>query len=152
MSISIKSHLEPLAIASNMIQSAICRLDEVLITFGWLYLEFEQLNDAVDQRIKNAVLSSIEKRWEKCDQEVFLAAAILNPFIRTSPFQPLPCLNLMGIITMFSRLYKRFFGVDVPANVITANVQDYFNNSGLFHDFPGMKNAILLQAVAEVSI
>jgi hypothetical protein len=134
-----------------MTQSAICRLDEVLFTFGWLYMEFSKLTDTVDKDIKKAVLASIEKRWDKCDQEVFLAAAMLNPFIGTSAFKPLPFLNVIGIISLFSRLYKRFFGSEPPADVMMSNVKDYFNNWGIFQGFPTMKNAILIQAATVVS-
>jgi hypothetical protein len=146
----MKSHLEPLAIASNIVQSAICRLDEVLFTFGWLYFEFNKLNNPADQQIKKAVLASIEKRWDKCDQEVFLAAAILNPFVATSAFKPHPFLNFIGLIGLFTRLYKRFYGNEPPPDQMMSNVNDYFNNAGPFYGFPDMKKAVLIKATSEV--
>ena len=41
----IKQHLERLAIAANITQSAFCRLDEVLLTFGALTITYADLRD-----------------------------------------------------------------------------------------------------------
>ncbi|KAF9058366.1 hypothetical protein BDP27DRAFT_1151824, partial [Rhodocollybia butyracea] len=77
--VRIKNHLEPLAIAANITQSAFCRLYQVLLTLGSLYMHFQRLTDPLDVDIRTAVLKSIEGRWKKTDQEVFIAAALLNP-------------------------------------------------------------------------
>ena len=58
----IKNHLEPLAIAANITQSAFCRLDEVLLTFGVLYHHFSNMHDPADNHIRTAVLNSLESR------------------------------------------------------------------------------------------
>ena len=39
----IEQHLEPLAVAANVTQSAFCRLDEVLLTFGALMMNYKDL-------------------------------------------------------------------------------------------------------------
>lgn len=80
----IKYHLEPLAIAANITQSGHCRLDDVLLTFAALVMRYRDLNDAEDSEgpVKQALIGSIERRWGKADRDVFLAAVILNPFIK----------------------------------------------------------------------
>ena len=148
----MKTHLEPLAIAANIMQSAFCRLDEVLFTFGSLYLHYSHLTDPIDLDVKNAVLKSINQRWAKCDQDVFVAAAILNPFISTSAFKTAPFLSLAGILSLMARLHLRFFRKAAPLNILNANINDYFNNKGTFSSFPSLKDAIRLQAAAEVSL
>lgn len=78
----IKHHLAPLAIAANITQSSHCRLDEVLLTFASLAMEYNKLTDPIDWDVKEALLNSIERRWEKSDQDVFVAAVILNPYLK----------------------------------------------------------------------
>ncbi|PBK86361.1 hypothetical protein ARMGADRAFT_1047859 [Armillaria gallica] len=74
----IKVHLEPLAIATNIMQSAFCCLNQVLLTFGLLYMHYTKELSATD---------SVEKLVQKSDQEVFIAAIVLNPFMKLKPFQ-----------------------------------------------------------------
>ncbi len=82
----MKHHLEPLAIAANITQSGHCRLDNVLLTFGALVLQYKDLNDEDELPVKQALIESIEKRWWKADRDVFVAAVILNPFIKVRPY------------------------------------------------------------------
>ncbi|KAI0703531.1 hypothetical protein C8T65DRAFT_578734, partial [Cerioporus squamosus] len=84
----VKLYLEPLAIAANIAQSAHCRLDQVLLTFGFLYSRFTTLCAEMGDTIGvDAILASIEKQWAKSDQAVFVLAAVLNPFNMLQPFQ-----------------------------------------------------------------
>ncbi|KAJ8462759.1 hypothetical protein ONZ51_g10696 [Trametes cubensis] len=130
--VQVKKHLEPLAIATNVTQSDNCRLDEVLITFGVLLHAFDSLNDS-QQIIKDAVIASLEKRWDKSDQDVFIAAVILNPFIRTQPFQHLPELfTPAAIYLLLQRLWTRFYpDTPVPADFYTS-VISYLSEDGQF--------------------
>jgi hypothetical protein len=66
-----------------MTQSAHCRLNQVLLVFGLLYREYTDMIFNTDAHTEplHAILDSIEKRWAKCDQDVFIAALILNPVI-----------------------------------------------------------------------
>ena len=107
-------HLKPLAIAANLTQGAFCRLDEVLMVFGYLFHEFSGLNDPIDNVVKQAVLNSIELRWSKCDQDVFIAAAILNPFVKISPFHRLQIFTNAGIDDLLSRLWRCFYSCAEP--------------------------------------
>ncbi|KAH8977151.1 hypothetical protein EDB92DRAFT_845936 [Lactarius akahatsu] len=60
----IKHHLAPLAVAANITQSSHCRLDEVLMTFASLAMQYSRLTDVDDAGVRKALLESIEKRWE----------------------------------------------------------------------------------------
>jgi hypothetical protein len=56
-----KKHLEPLVLAACIMQTAHCCLDQVLIVFGLLYAEYQQLiNKGDDSAGIKAILKSIE--------------------------------------------------------------------------------------------
>jgi hypothetical protein len=143
-------HLEPLAIASNIIQSAFCRLDEVLLTFAMLYLHFANLTSSTDTDICSAVLRSIETRWSKCDQEVFIAAVILNPLMPPDIFSQIPQLNQAGIITLFTHLYRRFFRTPVRGSELLSNVRDYYSGTGIFNNMRKLRTDHIVQAHEQV--
>ena len=44
----MKRHLEPLAIAANITQASFCRLDEVLLTFGYLVMQYQKMQTDAD--------------------------------------------------------------------------------------------------------
>ncbi|PBK83460.1 hypothetical protein ARMGADRAFT_1037846 [Armillaria gallica] len=49
----IKNHLEPLAIAANVTQAALCHLDQVLLMFGQLYMHYTTaLTELEDAAVK----------------------------------------------------------------------------------------------------
>ena len=85
------------------------RLDQVLVTLGHLYRTFYKLNQPQDEGLRTALLASIEKRWNASDQDVFIAAALLNPYVHTGPFNNLQVCTLAGMVDLFERLYKRFY-------------------------------------------
>jgi hypothetical protein len=82
----VTRYLEPLAIAANVVQESFCRMDQVLLTFGFLVMKYrdEKMNQDIIGR--DAIIKSIELRWSKSDQEVFISAVLVNPFYRTTPF------------------------------------------------------------------
>ncbi|KAJ7767787.1 hypothetical protein B0H16DRAFT_1882474 [Mycena metata] len=53
------------------------------------------------------MLVRLEKRYKDCDQPVFLAALILNPFEELACFGPNANLNHLKCLTMVVRLYCR---------------------------------------------
>jgi len=77
---SVVHHLRPLGIAANVIQSQFCRLDTVLLTFGLLIVTYQAMTDPDDLPGCTAIINSLEKRWSKTDQEIFIATLIMNPF------------------------------------------------------------------------
>ena len=114
---SIKTDLEPLAIAQNVTQGTGTRLDHVLVTLGNLFQVYS--GDAYEAAVRDAVHSSLEKRWSKADQDAFIAATFLNPLIRDELFNSdkLSTFQLYGIL---KRLYKRFFGTEPPTKMYSA--------------------------------
>ena len=77
--------LEPLAVAALTLQADTTRLDTVLLTLGKLYTEYQQIYKDSELEFERvsclAILGSLEKRWKPADQDLFVAAVILNPFI-----------------------------------------------------------------------
>lgn len=84
-----------------------------------------------DTEGRDAILASIEKRWEKSDQEVFVAALLVNPFYRVQPFATLDRFSLANINALFRRLYLRFFKEEPPAQFIT-HLSDFLDGIGYF--------------------
>lgn len=59
----VKCLLEPLAVASKITQVAVCHLDQVLLKFGYLVMQYKALlNNPAGQPGASIVIASIEKR------------------------------------------------------------------------------------------
>jgi hypothetical protein len=129
----MKCHLEPLAVAANITQAAFCRLDQVLLTFGNLIMQYRLMTDVDDQVGCNAIINSLETRWAKLDQAVFIAAIILNPFIQSTPFAALPFLNNAGIHSLLRRLWRRFYMQEPPLE-LHSQIDDYLHGKGIFNN------------------
>lgn len=148
----MKKHLEPLALAACITQTAHCRLDQVLLVFGLLFAEYRQLIDEGDDSAGlTAILDSIESRWAKCDQEVFIAAIILNPIYKTAPFANLPILNLAGIYALLCRLWKRFYGT-APPQTLRAELKDYIDNRGAYENLSDWASEVRREAETNVNL
>jgi len=90
--------LKGLAIAVNVTPRASARWDHVLVLLGQLrriYVDIRRKDrttpDAADEDEDHPVttiINSIEKQWTKADQDLFIACVFLNPFIKTSLFNP----------------------------------------------------------------
>ncbi|SJL01174.1 uncharacterized protein ARMOST_04492 [Armillaria ostoyae] len=151
----IKLHLEPLAIAANITQSAFCRLDQVLLTLGSLFIHYSKSLSATDmgeRYVRYALLSSIERRWGKSDQEVFIAAVVLNPFMKLTPFRltsQTSFLTMAGLNDLFSRLYTRFFTDPLDSAELLGNIQDYMFNTGICSILPSWSATLAKQSLAE---
>ncbi|KAH7922722.1 hypothetical protein BV22DRAFT_1106461 [Leucogyrophana mollusca] len=105
---TIKIHLEPLAIAANILQANDTRLDITILVFANVYRIYN--NPSPDDTIQQHVQSSLEKCWN--DQDVFIAAIVMNPFIRAKLFVPgrpeLTPLGLYGIVKgVFERMFRK---------------------------------------------
>ena len=127
-------------------------MDQILLTFGSLTMYYQ---DAMTQDAANipgctAILDSIEKRWAKADQDVFVAAVILNPFVKASAFSArLPFLTRAGVLSLLKRLYHRFFSPNETAEELAentrrlfSNVEDYFSGRGVCADMDSYANSI----------
>ena len=107
-----------------------CHLDQVLLTFGWLFLHFNHLTDPLDAPIRDNILGSIETRWDKCDQDVFIAAVVLNPFHFTKPFKASHTTSRASITLLLIRLYERLYKVDTVPPELHREINDYLTQSG----------------------
>ncbi|KAG1893565.1 uncharacterized protein F5891DRAFT_962744 [Suillus fuscotomentosus] len=132
-----KTLLEPISLMTNVHQAAQARPENVAISFGFLHFRYSKIDNDTDLAARMAVLASIERRWGQCDQEVFIAAIIVNPFYKVSPFQNVPLTTRAGLATLFARLWRRFYNTnDIPLDLYT-DLDDYLNSS---HDFAFMDN------------
>ncbi|KAF8344389.1 ribonuclease H-like domain-containing protein, partial [Amanita rubescens] len=119
----IKTHIEPLAIAVNIAQGANTRCDQVVLVLGRLYRDY--------MKLLNAIIDSIEKRWSKVDQDLFISAFYLNPYInrKLRNESKLPLSVIMGMIR---RLYCRVFKAEKPPPELLQELVSYDNWRGMF--------------------
>ncbi|EMD37962.1 hypothetical protein CERSUDRAFT_29916, partial [Gelatoporia subvermispora B] len=102
----VKKHLKPLAIAVNATQANHARLDVVLLTLGHLYHLF------------------LDPGY---DDEIFLLALVLNPYIRRSVFRlHNPAITEATLWNILSRRYKEMFG-DEPELAMSEAFTDYLH-------------------------
>lgn len=116
-------------------------MDQILLTFGSLSIYYQdlKLKDPANIPGCTAILDSIEKRWAKADQDVFVAAVLLNPFVKVAAFAArVPFLTRAGVLELMKRLYRRFFSVTESATQLdqhllqlNSNLEDYLNGTGI---------------------
>lgn len=127
---SVKIHLEPLAVATNILQSSDTRLDTTLLTWGNLYRIYSDpsLNDTV----RTQVLDSLSKRWLQMDQDVFISAVVMNPYVRGKVFaRGNPVLSPAGLYSIVKRTCQRMLRTDLGLQFHTAFF-DYLTESNEF--------------------
>ncbi|KAJ8579201.1 hypothetical protein M405DRAFT_711563, partial [Rhizopogon salebrosus TDB-379] len=78
-----------------------------------------------------SIINSIEKRWERADQDLFILALFLNPLINANLFNSsvLPPGAFMGIAR---RLYICVFKVDDSPAGLIGQIYDYHRRTGIF--------------------
>ncbi|EJD50445.1 hypothetical protein AURDEDRAFT_25545, partial [Auricularia subglabra TFB-10046 SS5] len=125
----IKRHLEPLAIAANATQSDCARLDIITLMLAGLRHYFASTS-GLNARAVAAVLTSLERRWAKVDQDIFILAVIFNPYLRTSCFADAsPFTVPMNLVQMAEAAFTRFYGV-APCNDFQTQLIDYLTHRG----------------------
>ena len=127
----MKLNLEPLAIAANVTQAAFCRLDTVLLTFGFLVMQYQHMADEADRTASTSIISSLEKCWMAADQDIFIATVIVNPFFRADTFARHPRFVVAGIIELLRHLYTRFF-LEEPQHLFDVELRDYLMAAGQY--------------------
>lgn len=120
---SINTILEPLAIANNVAQAGNCRLDHITLTLSNLYRIYSR--PILDDAIRTKLLHSLEKRWAAADQDVFILAVFLNPYIRALPFST-SILPQSELYDMAERVYKCFYNAEPNFEFLRAST-DYYN-------------------------
>ena len=99
-------HLEPLAVtAANTLQATHCRLDTVLLAFGYLTKQYRAMATLEDLVGCTAILNSIKKCWLAADQHIFIATVIVHLFYQTTAFAPLQCFINTQISQLLASLY-----------------------------------------------
>ncbi|KAI0075642.1 hypothetical protein K474DRAFT_1599424, partial [Panus rudis PR-1116 ss-1] len=148
----LKRHLEPFALCVTITQAATARLDTIILTFAIIYLTFDQMTLDEEQPARDAVCSSVNMRWLNSDQDVFIAAVILNPLYRGRPFRKESIhFNVGNIHLLMCRLYKRFFHRDPLGTSLWSEVQSYLtakNNYTNIDIFVKMESDISVQEVS----
>jgi hypothetical protein len=61
----MKCHLEPLAIAANVTQAAFCCLDQVLLTFAFLVMQYRAMTDAEDLAECVAIIARLKSAGQR---------------------------------------------------------------------------------------
>ena len=133
----MERHLGPLAIAANLLQAAHCRLDTVILTFGYLTIKYQAMDAPEDLVGCTAILKSLEKRWLAADQDVFIAAVIVNPLYRTTPFAPHPRFTNARIKILLASLYSRFFKMPAP-DMFYMELHEFLTESGRYRELSAM--------------
>ena len=148
----IKKHLEPLARVACITQARHCGLDQVLLVFGSLYGEYLQLKAELDDNegLIQVILDSIEKRWQKSDQDVFIAALILNPMYKTSPFSQASLLNHANVFSLLCHLWRRFYKTNDIPPAFFSEVRDYLDEKHSYETFGDWVTGIHQEAEANV--
>lgn len=150
----MKLHLEPFAYAINITQSDKARLDTVLLVLALLYSRFEHLPRVTpsDTVVADTICNSINSRWEASDQDVFIAAVILNPTHKTRPFKHSRWFSIGFITILMARLYRRFFSEEVPREVVD-EVPQYLNNEGaVYSELQAFMAICVLPVAGSVSL
>ena len=87
-----------------------------------------QLEDAVQEN----VLASLEKCWAAADQDSFIAAIILNPFLCGKCFSHANAvLTPIGLCNMLKHLHLHIFRCEVDSQFQSA-FMDYYNGHAEF--------------------
>jgi hypothetical protein len=95
-------------------------------------------NDPANRIGCTAIINSIEKRWDKADQDVFIAAVILNPFVKTAPFSSQSRLMTQAsILSLLKCLYSRFFSITEEEEELKESLQRLYSDLEGYLDAKG---------------
>ena len=99
-----------------------------------------------------AILMSLEKRWLVADQSVFIAAVIINPFFRVTPFTRDDGRFITAHIkSLLVSLYLRFFQ-SPPPTIFHTELHDYLMGSGQYRELESTCTVHILQSKQEVCL
>ncbi len=144
-------HLEPLAIAANISQSSSHRPDQVVIAFAFLFKYFKGLTPPEDLPICTAVTKSLEKRWSKADQDVFIAAVILNLYLKLRPFHDLLAyFSNSAVGDLISRLWQHFYPTVPEPPLLYDSIKQYLASTGEYQLLQDTASHIRKSAEAQV--
>lgn len=123
----------------------------MLLIFGFLHYRFSNLpSDVSDIVASDAILKSIELRWSKADQAVFIAAVILNPIYMLEPFADLQEFSEMEIEALLVRLWQRFFPTTPTPPALYEDINQYLHKKERFQHIDANTKSKLEQAKMKV--
>ncbi|QRW11557.1 hAT family dimerization protein [Ceratobasidium sp. AG-Ba] len=128
----ITFHLEPLTIAAHITEGRVTRLDQVLLTLGNLFYIYSKMVGR-DASVGAAMCASILARWSGMDQDIFILAVYLNPYIRGDLFNKQHISGdflCSGITVLVLRVWKRLYGQSTdPDPDFMRACSDYYNRN-----------------------
>lgn len=138
--------------SSCILQACHARLDQVPIVFGTLVFEYQEMlkNIGDDHGHINIIIDSIERRWKNGDQDVYIAAIILHPLLKTAPFAKIPLVAPANIWILIQRLWKRFYKADAPTEIFS-ELDEYLNNKNMYAALSEWSEQIRRNAEIKVS-
>ena len=123
--------------------------------FGFLTLTYTEMLKGVsgeDEVMITAIMHSLEKHWGKVDQEVFVAAVILNPMYKTRPFSRNCKFAHAGIYLLLIKLWKHFYcGMDPPVE-LQREMMDYLQGVGDYEGMDAWVQATIQNSAMNVSL
>jgi hypothetical protein len=108
-----------------------------------------KLLEAEDIKARDAILASIEQRWSKTDQHVFIVGVLLNPFHKAKPFHATSFSTVAGLYNLLHRLWKQFYYEDPPVELYV-EYKAYVNGTGDFQAMHNFMQGMQLSAKKEV--
>ncbi|KAJ7637806.1 ribonuclease H-like domain-containing protein [Mycena rosella] len=107
----VKILLEPLAIAAKCMQAPDAGLDQVLLMLGNLYRIYGA--PEINSHVRTCIRKSLKKCWLPMEQDVFILAVYLNPYIRCAAFSTKnPVVKPINLYQIAKRLFHKFFDVE----------------------------------------
>lgn len=126
----VKAHLEPLAIAANITQVQTTRFDHVLLTWANLYRIYPSAD--IEDHVRVVLHASLEKRWKKADQDVYILAVFFNPYVHGRCFSR-TALSSNDLINIARRTFHRLFR-EHPSVDFVKGLLDYSKGQAEFSD------------------
>lgn len=104
-------------------------------TFGYLILQYKQPTMDEDPIARDVIIDSLETRWSRADQELFIASVLINPFYRSAPFTEHHAFTYAGQRSLFSRLWMRFNNsASPPPSEFLSQVDDFIRSSDIYSE------------------
>src|ERR1700676_4746950 len=122
----MKEIVKPLAIANNVAQARYTHLDHISLTLGNLYHIY-----SLEAPICDQVLSSLKKQWCAANQDVFILAMHLHPWIQGCCF--VKTLSRSTLYNMVDKVFCRVFEEEPNLNLLQ-EFMDYCDGVGLYLD------------------
>jgi hypothetical protein len=100
------------------------------------------------------VHKSLEKRWKKADQPVFLLAVIMNPYIRRDCFNRTSFIfDFPQLYEVFQTTYKRLYNIKDDANMpvgLRSAFRAYVHREGRWSDLRMSLDELRSEAESQV--